>query len=660
MSMTIVKTPEKRNDEIEEVLRQPKFSAIIDSLSPDSTFLLDILPYKNMVDYYTEDVETFMTSLKKCILRIKREKFKKDIDIEYAFRNMVIKIIDNTTIKFHDINPERLGIAVTVDCEIIGMNDRMAYIKDGDFLCLYCGHTEKIITESNRPIIIPTCSNKRDCGKSKMIINPKTLVAGYIQTVILQEPLEESKSNCPVHFVGKIRNQDVGKLFPGDKKRLTVLPKLEFNKDRNEHIIVLDVLFIDDAKEKENEKIKPEVLEMIKNESKADNFLDKLAECYAPHIYGYKDIKKSILLQLAGGVKTDKRGEINIFLVGDPSMAKSELLKFGKKITLKSMYTSGGGASKAGLTAGMVKLHDGTSIARLGVYPLCHRGFAFVDEFDKMHDDDRGAMHEVMEQGTVSLSKAGIAGFTVPAEVSTLAAANPEFGKYDASLGIMGNVTLPLPLLSRFDLIWMIADKIDDISDTFKAKHVLSGYKKKKESKGVLLSPNNLMLYLNFVRELKPELSEIAEAKLLVMYKKMRTSSKDQETIPIGIRQLEALVRLAMAHAKLHFRTTVEESDVDAVIELLKASYKSFDMDIDSGTFDQMTLFGGKQENKQQIVLRVLKTCEDANGLIDGSEFITKLASEPSFSDGDGEKELRRLNAQGIIYISTDGKWKRA
>ena len=231
--------------------------------------------------------------------------------------------------------------------------------------------------------------------------------------------------NSPVMFVGKIKGNNVGTAFVGQKKRIIGLFKTVYDPKKTEHNVIIDVSYIEDLDDVKLVKpTEPELIK-LKEESKKPDFIKKVVSSYAPHIYGYGDIKKSLLLQLAGGVNGKRRGDINILLVGDPSMAKSELLKFGKKITQTSIYTSGKGTSAAGLTIGMVKLSDGTMIAQAGVLPLCSGGFAFIDEFDKMNKLDRSSMHEAMEQQTVSRAVAGTQ-LTLPAKTSDIGSSKPK------------------------------------------------------------------------------------------------------------------------------------------------------------------------------------------------------------------------------------------
>ena len=179
------------------------------------------------------------------------------------------------------------------------------------------------------------------------------------------------------------------------------------------------------------------------------------------------------------------------------------------------------GTSAAGLTIGMVKLADGTMIAQAGVLPLCSGGFAFIDEFDKMNKLDRSSMHEAMEQQTVSRAVAGV-NLTLPAKTSILAAANPKFGKYDAKESLGENINVPPALLSRFDLIWLIKDKVDASLDMAKANHILDTYSDDRKIEKPMLAPRELMAYINYVREQKPVLSSETRREVLKIYEKMR------------------------------------------------------------------------------------------------------------------------------------------
>ena len=213
----------------------------------------------------------------------------------------------------------------------------------------------------------------------------------------------------------------------------------------------------------QREEISPEEEKMILALSKNPDIYNRLVDSYAPHITGHEVIKESILLLMAGSTQrqlndgTKIRGDINIFLVGDPGTAKSEMLKFCARIAPRGLYTSGRGSTAAGLTAAVVRDKTGIMMLEAGAVVLGDQGLVSIDEFDKMKPEDRSALHEVMEQQSASIAKGGIVA-TLNARTSILAAANPMYGKYDPFKNITENVNLPIPLLTRFDLIFVVRD----------------------------------------------------------------------------------------------------------------------------------------------------------------------------------------------------------
>jgi replicative DNA helicase Mcm len=392
----------------------------------------------------------------------------------------------------------------------------------------------------------------------------------------------------------------------------------------------------------------------IRAEAIQETFIKKLIDSYAPHIYGMEDVKLSCILQLVGGVESKKRADINILLVGDPSMAKSELLKYGNSVTQKSIYTSGKGTTSAGLTIGMVKLSDGTMIAQAGVLPLCNNGYAYIDEFDKMNKDDRTAMHEAMEQQTVSIAKAGV-NLTLDAKTSILAAANPKFGNYDDSLALMDNINIPSPLLSRFDLIWLIKDKVSQIEDKQKADHILDGFTNKEADKTCRFTERELTAFVNLAKKEEPVLDKGVRDEIIAIYQKLRQASNTQFTV--GIRQLEALIRLSMAHAKLKFKPVVDIDDVTVIKELLISMYLNFDIDLKAGG-TQSKLFTTGRASKEQTYHQIWQECSDSEGKVDITEFMKKL-EEKGVSNLDATKLFHRWENTNTIKLMADGTYKK-
>ena len=346
---------------------------------------------------------------------------------------------------------------------------------------------------------------------------------------------------------------------------------------------------------------------------------------------------------------------------GDPSTAKSELLKFSNKITQKSIFTSGKGSTAAGLTAGMEKQSDGRSVLRGGALTLANGGFVQIDEFDKMDSQTTSSMHEAMEQQMISISKVGVS-IRLEAKCSILAAANPKYGRYDPEVPIGDNIDIPPALLSRFDLMFLVRDTVDSNRDVAKAQHILKVFRGGELVKP-LLDERELTAFLNYVRELKPKLNQDMEMKIIRFYEKIRSASKnDGDTLPIGTRQLEAIVRLSQAHAKLYFRDVVCEDDVDCVFELLKDTYKSFEMDIEEGTYGNADITGYNTASlsKEKTANLLWKQCGGEDHKVFMVLFKKELVKSGKFDEDTAQKWISNWEREGMILKNPDGTWRKA
>jgi len=314
---------------------------------------------------------------------------------------------------------------------------------------------------------------------------------------------------------------------------------------------------------------------------------DMLSRSVAPSIYGSEDVKKAITCLLFGGSRKrlpdglTRRGDINVLLLGDPGTAKSQLLKFVEKVSPVGVYTSGKGSSAAGLTASVTR--DPVSrnfIMEGGAMVLADGGVVCIDEFDKMRQDDRVAIHEAMEQQTISIAKAGIT-TTLNSRCSVLAAANSVFGRWDDTKGDE-NIDFMPTILSRFDTIFIIKDEHDQTKDIRLAKHVMKVHLNAGQHQAVEgdLSLNFLKKYVDYCRrKCGPRLSEASSEKLRNQYVLMRSGKRTQEqetntrsSIPITVRQLEAIVRISESLAKMRLQPFALEADVDEALRLFQVS----------------------------------------------------------------------------------------
>lgn len=570
------------------------------------------------------------------------------------------------------IGSENIGRLLSIDGIIVRSTSVKPLLLKAAFQCRKCNamsYVEQAGTLMRGPGVCAHCRSKifEFMEKMSTFMNsqeiriqerPEDLPPGQLPRAVdikLSEDLVDiARPGDRVSIIGIARAQQE---FAGRKARLRTFE------------LLLDANYVDVmGKEIEVVEITPEDERLIRELAKDPFIHRKLIASLAPSIYGYGDIKEAVLYLLFGGVPkrlpdgVSIRSEINVLLVGDPGVAKSQLLQYVARIAPRGLYTSGRGTTAAGLTAAVVREKSGGMVLEAGALVLADKGVACIDEIDKMRPEDRVAIHEVLEQHTVSVAKGGIVA-TLNARAAVLAAANPSLGRYDPYRNITDNISLPVTLLTRFDLLFIMKDIPEPDSDRRMSEHILTLHRLKTTPEEPPLLPDLLRKYIAYAKRVEPVLSEEAVNEIRQYYLKMRSMSGSSESpVVITPRQLEALVRLSEARARSFLRDRVEAEDARSIIRLMTLSLQDVGIDTSTGKMDIDVIMTGKPKSlrdKMQVVLSTFADLEKQLGIVEDSTLYQALSRKVDVTDEDARRLVDQLVKEGILYSPKPGHLKR-
>ncbi|CAA0826578.1 DNA replication licensing factor MCM4 [Striga hermonthica] len=661
--------------------------------------------YTKMVRYPLEVLAIFDIALMEMVSKI-NEAFGKHIQVR------VFNLKTSTSLR--NLNPSDVEKMVSLKGMIIRCSSIVPEIREAVFRCLVCGYYCDPIVVNGGRIDEPTVCARQEClSKNSMTLVHNRCRFADKQIVRLQETPDEIPEGGTPHTVSLLMHDklvDAGK--PGDRVEVTGIYRamsvrigqtqrtvksifkastssftstyidcLHLKTSDKSRMYVEDSVTENSGSNIDNGSIlnDDDKVEKLKELSRQPDIYERLTRSLAPNIWELDDVKKGLLCQLFGGNALSLpsgasfRGDINILLVGDPGTSKSQLLQYIHKLSPRGIYTSGRGSSAVGLTAYVTKDPEtGETVLESGALVLSDRGICCIDEFDKMSDNARSMLHEVMEQQTVSIAKAGIIA-SLNARTSVLACANPIGSRYNPRLSVIENIHLPPTLLSRFDLIYLILDKADEQTDRRLAKHIVAlHFDDPDSSEQDVIDLPTLTAYVSYARQhIHPQLSDEAAEELTRGYVEMRRRGNfpgsSKKVITATPRQIESLIRLGEALARIRLSEVVEKSDVTEAFRLLEVAMQQSATDHSTaGTIDMDLITTGVSasermrrenlvSNTRSIIMEKMQLGGPSIRLLELLEELKKEnnnASEIHLSDL--RNALATLSSEGFVTVHGD------
>ena len=596
-----------------------------------------------------------------------------------------------------DLRAEHLGRFVTVEGLVRKATEVRPKVVDATFQCLRCGAVIKEPQEGTAFREPLECyQDQGGCGRSAASTKFKLLgeASRYLDTqkLEIQEAPELIRgSEQPQRLEAYVEDDITGVITPGERVVLNGILRSAQRGRPGARSTIFDIFLEVNSVEKERVEfeqieITRAEIERIKEEASKPGIIDRIVESIAPTIYGLEKEKEALGLQLLGGVPkvlpdgTRIRGDSHVLLVGDPGTAKSQLLLYISQIAPRGIMVSGKGTSAAGLLAAAVKdeFGEGRWTLEAGALVLSDRGIAIIDELEKMSPQDRGSIHQAMEEQMVHIAKAGITA-TLPARCAVLAAANPQFGRFVRQKYIGDQINLEPALLSRFDAIFPVQDVPNPERDRDMAEHILQGHllgevRRAREETGQspgagpaplshipYYDPEFLRKYVAYAKRIYPVMTPDAMNRIRDHYLAIRKEA-EAGTVPITPRQLEAFVRFAEAAARARLSPLVDVQDADRAVGIIEYWLREVAAEPGAGPLDIDIVATGVPASQREQIIQLRDIIAELGGTETGEganhEDILELAERRGIAQNRAEAWLRKWKQEGDVYSPAEGRYR--
>ncbi len=592
------------------------------------------------------------------------------------------------------LRSDDIGAMLAIDAVITKISGVRPRMYSATFKCVACEHLITINQPNEQELIQPMECTQIDggCGLNSRqtrfdLLHDRSVLINS-QFIELQELPEQVRGGAQPERLRCIVEHDLtGVGNPGDRVKGNGVLFIRSQRKHGKDTPVFDIFLRIQSLERQNLALEEIVVSdeeeaQIRELASSPDIYDRLSNSIAPSIFGMGKIKETLMLQLFGGVArlnpdgTRNRGDIHILLMGDPGVAKSQLLAYMGAISPRGRFTSGMSASAAGLTAAAVQdsTADGRWTLEAGALVLADQGLAAIDEFDKMNQSDRSSMHEAMEQQRISISKAGI-NASLRTRCAVLAAANPKAGRFQpvSEVPFTGQINLDPPLISRFDVIWLLTDEPSEEKDAKIAGHIVknrfSGTSELLVNEGsapdptkqssVVTTPSHIEghLHRDFMRKyiafskrsIHPNLDEEARRLIIDYYVGERKKVGDfQDTVAITARSLEALARLTEASARIRLAETATLQDAERAVRLTKM----WRYDLMGENFDETAVQSNKKgtaRHAERTILDIIARFQQNGGGVAQLLDVINEAERENIPRSKAEEVIEKLNQTGRL-----------